>query len=222
MVSTKIKDGSMMKKRFTVTNMLIVFMILLYIFVTIFFDLEAYVENFGLCGIDICDNGLTFYRYFTSLFMHFFILHLAANMTGLYFSGNLLEKNTNKITLLFSFIGIGILGSLITTPIYAFIDKEYDPNTLVQVGSSIGVFGLIGMDVGYNLMHKGSIKKVKKSYKIVLAIYGILFTYFMNGDNYWTLFAHNIGFILGMVTYLVLYFLFFNYNEKIENIGYSC
>jgi len=203
-----------MKKWLTTTNILIIFMVLLYIFVTIFFDIETYVENFGLCGIDVCDNGLTFYRYFTSLFMHWFILHLAANMIGLYFSGNLLEKYTNKFTLLCSFIGIGILGGIITTPIYGLIDKAYNPNTLVQVGSSIGVFGVMGMCLGYNLMHKGSIKKVKKSNKIVLAIYGIFFTYLMNGDNYWTLFAHNIGFILGIILYLILYFIIFKHKEK--------
>lgn len=203
-----------MKKWLTATNILIIFMILLYVFVTIFFDIETYVENFGLCGIDVCDNGLAFYRNFTSLFMHWFILHLLANMIGLYFSGNLLEKYTNKLTLLCSFIGIGVLGGIITTPIYGLIDPSYDTNTFVQVGSSIGVFGIIGMSFGYILMHKGSIKKIKKSHRIVLAIYGIFFTYFMNGDNYWTLFAHNIGFILGILIYLILYFLIFSHNEK--------
>lgn len=203
-----------MKKWFTATNILIIFMVLLYIFVALFWDLETYVKKFGLCGIDICDNGLAFYRNFTSLFMHWFILHLAANMIGLYFSGNLLEKYTDKITLLCSFICIGALGGMITTPIYALIDKTYDVNTLVQIGSSIGVFGLIGMCLGYVLMHKGSIKEIKKSYKIVLAIYGVFFTYFMNGENYWTLFAHNIGFILGITVYLVLYFLVFIHNKK--------
>ncbi len=195
-----------MKKWLTATNILIVFMILLYIFVTIFFDLETYVENFGLCGIDVCDNGLAFYRNITSLFMHWFILHLAANMIGLYFSGNLLEKYTNKTILLCAFLGIGVIGGMITTPIYALIDKTYDPNTFVQIGSSIGVFGVIGMCFGYTLMHKGSSKKIKKSYKIILAIYGVFFTYFMNSENYWTLFAHNLGFLLGIFTYLILYF----------------
>ncbi len=203
------KNEKKKKKLFTMTNMLIIFMTLLYIFVIIFFDLETYVEYFGLCGSEICDNGLTFYRYFTSLFMHFFILHLAANMIGLYLSGNLLEKYINKITVLCSFIGIGVVGSLITTPIYALIDKGYDPNTLIQVGSSIGVFGLIGMCFGYILTHKGSIKEIGKGKKIVLAIYGAFFTYFMNSGNYWTLFAHNIGFVLGILVYLVLYFLIF-------------
>jgi len=199
------KKGKMKKNWFTMTNMLIVFMTLLYIIVTIFWGLEAYVEYFGLCGSEICDNGLTFYRYFTSLFMHFFILHLAANMVGLYFSGNLLEKYTNKIVVLFSFIGIGVVGSLITIPIYALIDKGYDPNTLIQVGSSIGVFGLIGMCFGYTLTHKGSIKEIGNGKKTVLAIYGVFFTYFMNSGNYWTLFAHNIGFVLGILLYLILY-----------------
>ncbi len=202
-----------MKKWLTATNILIIFMIMLYIIVNLFFDIETYVENFGLCGSDICDNGLAFYRNFTSLFMHWFILHLGANMLGLYFSGNLLEKYTNKIILICSFIGIGVVGGMITTPLYSLIDKGYNPNTLIQVGSSIGVFGVMGMCFGYILCNKGSIKKVKKSYKIVLAIYGIIFTYFMNGDNYWTLFAHNIGFILGIILYLLLYFLIFRHKK---------
>lgn len=205
-----------MKKWLTATNVLIVFMVLLYVIVTAFVGLENFVDNFGLCGSEVCDNGLAFYRYFTSLFMHFFILHLVANMVGLYFSGNLLEKYTNKVTLIGAFIGIGIIGGMITTPIYGLIDKSYDSSLLVQVGSSIGVFGLIGMCFGHVLTHKGSIKDVKKSTKIVLAIYGVVFTYLMNSGNYWTLFAHNIGFILGMLVYIVLYYIVFR-RSKINN-----
>lgn len=203
-----------MKKWLTMTNILIVLMTLIFLGVSAFDGLEFYINNLGLCGADVCDNGLAFYRYFTSLFMHFFILHLLANMVGLYFAGNLLEKYTNKITVLISFSVIGVIGGLITTPLYALVDKGYEPNTMLQIGSSIAVFGLIGMDLGYVLTHKGSFKKIKKSYKIVLIIYGILFTYFANSDNYWTLFAHNIGFILGIIFYLILYFLIFKRHEK--------
>ncbi len=76
----------------------------------------------------------------------------------------------------------------------------------------IRVFGLIGVCLGYNLMYK----KGEKSYKIFLAIYGVFFTYLMNSNNYWTLFAHNIAFSLGILLYLILYFLIFKCNEKFE------
>ena len=161
-----------MKKWLTATNMLILFMTLLYFFVIIFSDVFTYAENFGLCGIEVCDNGFAFYRNITSLFMHWFILHLIANMVGLYFSGNLLEKKTNKIILICSFLIIGILGSIITNFIYPLIDGAYNKDTFAQVGSSIGVFGIIGMCLGYVLIHKGSMKDIKKSHKIILTIYG--------------------------------------------------
>ncbi len=205
-----------MKRWLTATNILIAFMILLYIIVYIFSDVGAYLETFGLCGSEVCDNGFAFYRNITSIFMHWFILHLVANMVGLYFSGNLLEMKTNKITLIVSFIFIAVFGGIITNYIYPLVDASYNIDTVVQIGSSIGVFGIIGMCLGYVLLHKGSIKEIKKSYKIILAIYGAFFTYFMNSENYWTLFAHNIGFILGIILYIILYYLCFKKNE-IEN-----
>jgi len=207
------KGVNKMKKMITSTNILILFMTLLYVFVTIFSDVFTYAENFGLCGTEICDNGFAFYRNITNLFMHWFILHLVANMVGLYFSGNLLEKITNKITLICSFLILGVLGGIITNFLYPLIDTTYDKSIAAQIGSSIGVFGIIGMSLGYVLIHKGSMKDIKKSHKVTLAIYGIFFTYFMNSDNYWTLFAHNIGFILGIILYIILYFLIFKRKE---------
>ena len=203
-----------MKKYLTATNILIAFMTILYILVIIFSDVFTYAENFGLCGKEACDNGFAFYRNITSLFMHWFILHLVANMVGLYFSGNLLEKKTNWITIICSFLIIGTLGGIITNFLYPLIDASYNQDTFAQVGSSIGVFGIMGMCLGYVFTHKGSMKEIKNSHKIILAIYGIIFTYFMNIDNYWTLFAHNIGFILGIIVYITLYFLIFKKKEK--------
>ncbi len=202
------------KKYLTVTNFLILFMTLVYFIVTIFSELGVYIEHFGICGTDICPNGMAFYRNFTSLFMHFMILHLIANMVGLYFAGNLNEKYTNKIVFLLSFILIGVFGSMITNALYPILDKSYNLNTVAQVGSSIAVFGIIGMNLGYVLTHKGSMKEIKKSYKIVLAIYGVFFTYFMNSETYWTVLAHNVGFIMGIVLYIIMYYLFFKRKEQ--------
>ncbi len=203
-----------MKKWLTATNVLIFIMILLYIIICIFSDVGIYLENFGICGSEVCDNGFAFYRNITSIFMHWFILHLVANMIGLYFSGNLLEMKTNKITLIVSFIFIAMIGGIITNYIYPLVDASYNVNNVAQIGSSIGVFGIIGMCLGYVLLHKGSMKDIKKSYKIILAIYGVSFTYFMNSGNYWTLFAHNIGFILGIILYVILYYIYFRKKEK--------
>lgn len=205
-----------MKRLLTATNILIIFMILLYIIVIVFSDVITYVETFGICGSEICDNGFAFYRNITSIFMHWFILHLVANMVGLYFSGNLLETKTNRITLIISFILIAVFGGIITNHIYPLVDASYNIDTVAQIGTSIGVFGIIGMCLGYVLLHKGSMKGIKKSYKIILTIYGVFFTYFMNSENYWTLFAHNVGFILGIILYIVLYYLYFK-KKEIEN-----
>ena len=145
----------MMKKYLTMTNILILFMVLVYIFVSVFSDVFTYVEGFGLCGVEVCDNGLAFYRNITSLFMHWFILHLIANMVGLYFSGNFLEKKTNKVVLVCIFLVIGVIGGMLTNYLYPLIDTSYDQTVFAQVGSSVGVFGVIGAGLGYVLTHKG-------------------------------------------------------------------
>ena len=56
-------------------------------------------------------------------------------------------------------------------------------------------------------------KEIKKSAKIILAVYGIFFTYLMNEGSYWTLMAHNVGFLLGIGVYVGIYYLYFRKKE---------
>ncbi len=175
-------------------------------------------DALALLGSEINPAGHMFYRYITVVFTHLFILHLAVNMIALYFIGNFVEKKIgSKLTVILFFL-TGIIEALITDPMYSMYDPSYDMNTAVCAGASGAVFGLMGVGLVICLFHKDKFKAMKLSHKIVLALYGIIFTYLANGELIsWTTFAHNNGFIIGIILMLILYFSSAKMKEKVQN-----
>lgn len=144
-------------------------------------------------------NGkiLNFWQPFTYIFMHQFLLHLIFNLIALSIVGNKIEKEENWSLTLFIFIIVGVVGVLICDAIV--------PADSSAAGTSIALFGLIGAALGMCFTNKGFIKTFSKKSIIYLVIYGLLFTY---TSGTWTMVAHNTGLILGLLIYLVYYFLF--------------
>lgn len=175
-------------------------------------------DALALIGTDVNPNGHAFYRYITVVFTHAFIIHLAVNMIGLYFIGNFVEKKIGpRLTIILFFI-TGILEALITDPLYLLYNPAFEITKTVTAGASGAIFGLMGAGLVICLLSKDKFKAMKKSHKIVLALYGIIFTYLANGELIsWTTFAHNIGLIMGIICMIVLYFISPKIKEKIEN-----
>lgn len=216
----------MKKKLFTMTNIIILICILVYVidrfilvtdispdleldFViagknigTSEFFIKLLGLNFGklydfMALIVIDGKMMHFWQPLTYIFMHQFILHLIANLIILYIIGNKLEKDKGTYLTLFIFIITGIVGVLISNAIVI--------SNSSSAGSSIAIFGLIGMALGICMTEKDYIKSFSKKSKIILAIYGLIFTY---TSGTWTMVAHNVGLILGFLFYLIYYYIY--------------
>ncbi len=234
------------KKFLTATNILIIIIVVCYILDRYIIPIPAGYEGFtwsstvegesdtifkilGFCGgrltnllaligSELNPNGHMFYRYVTVVFTHAFLLHIAVNMIGLYFIGNFVEKKLgSKLTILLFFL-IGTIEAITTDPIYLLFNPGYDMSTEVSAGASGAIFGLMGVGLVICLFSKDKFKSMKLSSKIVLAIYGVVFTYLANDEFIsWTTFAHNNGFIIGIIIMLILYFASDKIRKKVKS-----
>ncbi len=101
---------------------------------------------------------------------------------------------------------------------YLMYNSSYDINTAVCAGASGAVFGLMGVGLVICFFNRDKFKSMKLSHKIVLALYGIIFTYFANDELIsWTTFSHNNGFIVGIMIMLIVYFSNAKIKEQVQN-----
>lgn len=87
-------------------------------------------------------NILTFggewWRLFTSVFLHFGIIHLALNMYALYFIGSYLEPLLGKVRYIVAYICAGVVASLVSV-------LWHNDNSAVSAGASGAIFGMFGL-----------------------------------------------------------------------------
>ncbi len=209
------------KKLVTATNILILILVVLYLLdcylplpegytgYTAWDDELPPVINYimGFCGGlltnsmamgGVLANGHAVYRHFTQMFLHGGLLHLTANLIGLYFIGNFAEKRFGWWLTIILFVLTAFIESYITDPLYLAIcpSAAEEVSATISNGASGGVFGLAGAAFASVLFDIKSFKKIDKPTIIVSAIYGILVTYVVSFG--WTTVCHNVGFCLGL------------------------
>jgi membrane associated rhomboid family serine protease len=89
-----------------------------------------------------------YWRFFTSMFLHAGLLHLAFNMYALYLFGDLVEDIYGRATFVAIYFLSGFLGGVAS---YAF-GSPY----VLAVGASGAIFGLIGAWAAYNFKRRGT------------------------------------------------------------------
>ena len=206
----------------TATNILIVVMFILYLLdcylplpegytgYTAWYDDSPAVLNYllGSCGgllTNYLGMGTTLtpytnaaYRHITQMFLHGGLLHLIANLVGLFFIGNYTEKRFGWWLTLILFFLTGFIESYITDPLFAamFPKQAEEMYGTVSVGASGGVFGLMGASVAAIFYDMKSFKHIKKPTLIVSAVYGIIVTYVVGFG--WSTMCHNVALLLGL------------------------
>ncbi len=215
----KIKTG--IKKFITATNILILILFVLYLLDCYLPLPEGYtgytawdndlppVLNYimGSCGGLLTNSmamggaladGNAVYRHFTQMFLHGGLLHLTANIIGLFFIGNYAEKRFGWWLTIILFVLTAFVESYITDPLYLAIcpSKAEEVASTISNGASGGVFGLAGAALASIFFDIKSFKKIDKPTIIVSALYGILVTYVVSFG--WTTVCHNVGFCLGL------------------------
>ena len=173
---------------------------------------------FGWCGgflmnsMSVSSNivgGMDVYRQFTSMFLHADILHLIANLIGLYFIGNYTEKKYGWWLTYIVFLIVSFMQFLITDPIFAAIapEKFKEVYSMPSCGASGGIFALIGIALAALFFDIRGFKEIDKPTLIISAIYGVLTTYVVSFG--WTTVCHNVSLILGLIIGVLIILPFF-------------
>ncbi len=154
-------------------------------------------------------NGNAVYRHFTQMFLHGGLLHLTANLIGLYFIGNYAEKRYGWWLTMTLFMLTAFVESYITDPLYLAIcpSQAEEVRATISDGASGGIFGLIGVALASIFFDMKSFKEIDKPTIIVSSIYGIFVTYIVSFG--WTTVCHNVGLCLGLVFGSLIIFPFF-------------
>lgn len=163
------------------------------------------MNKLGIIDNRIDPNGHNIIRRFTVLFTHAGVLHLLVNMIALFIIGNFLEKKIKGHWVLILIFIISFLSTYLTDFLMSLIDKSFIIGQTTELGASGGVFGLMGCALALCIINKPFFKELSLFKKIILAFYGIFFTYLANGSFVsWTMIAHNSGFIIGFVIMYIL------------------
>ena len=88
-------------------------------------------------------GNLELYRLVTCMFFHFGIMHLLCNMFSLFQLGIVIEQMYSKKTLVFVYFTTGILSSLGSCVLHAFLGQS-----VLSAGASGAICGLIGFLIG--------------------------------------------------------------------------
>lgn len=233
------------KKLLTATNFLFILLILFYLFdkflplpqgytgFTAWDADEDPVFNyiFGNCGglltnymalsPALSPYGAGIYRRLTTNLLHGNILHLIANLAGLYFIGNHTEKKFGWWLTYLLFFVIAFIESYITDPLYlAFVpDKKEEILTLPRVGASSGIFGLAGVSLAALLFDVKQFKKIGLTTIVVSAVYGVFTTWIVSFG--WTTVCHNVALTLGLAIGAAIILPFFIIKRKKAAAAYA-
>ncbi|MGG4096852.1 rhomboid family intramembrane serine protease [Paenibacillus lautus] len=178
-----------------------VFLIIVFfsIFLVDTFFLNGLLLQWGTLNNEKVFLNNQWWRVITAPLFHFGVIHIFANSLATYCTGILIESKIKSTWFLLIFMVSNTLERII----FVFI---FSPGS--SVGSSPGIFGLIGVIVIYCIRNKSFfIEHIKSREMEYLIGYGILGNIlFVNSlvDIIERLFVHAVGFIIGVMLGVIL------------------
>jgi len=142
-------------------------------------------------------EGEEYYRFVTSMFMHFDMDHLLNNMLMLAVIGWNLEYEVGKIKFLIIYFGSGLCGNILSA--YGdILMGEY----AVSAGASGAVFGIVGALLYVALRNRGQIGDISGRGLVFMIVLSLYYGFTSSGvDNL----AHIGGLIAGFLLAILLY-----------------
>ncbi|MBS1566772.1 MAG: rhomboid family intramembrane serine protease [Bacteroidetes bacterium] len=149
------------------------------------------------------------WRLFSSMFVHFGILHLAFNMYALFYIGVYLEPLLGRTKFIVSYLAVGLFSSLVST--------WWHGSGAVSAGASGAIFGLYGIFLALlttNIVENEARKSLLQSI-IVFIAYNLFFGFTSKlVDNS----AHIGGLLSGFIIGYILYLSFREPSRKKDNL----
>lgn len=142
------------------------------------------------------------WRVLNALFLHAGILHLIANMLGLYFFGMLVESALGRCKFLLGYFFSGI-GSMLVVTVLALSANFPDQ---VTVGASGAIMGLLGIEAAILLKgwQQEKAKVARERFRLILTVAGLQFISDVLNPQV-SLVGHTSGLLLGFVAGWVLF-----------------
>ncbi|RHR21199.1 rhomboid family intramembrane serine protease [Clostridium sp. AF19-22AC] len=158
---------------------------------------SMFMLDHGAMFVPYIVSGHEYYRLFTSLFLHFGIIHLLNNMVMLGALGWNLELETGRIKFLIIYFVSGLGGNLLSL----YLDIKAN-EMVVSAGASGAVFGLMGALLCVVLKNHGRVGRLTNRGLLFMVALSLYFGLTSSGvDNA----AHIGGLVCGFITAAVLY-----------------
>lgn len=149
-----------------ITISLVIVNILVFMICTFTGDL---LYNRGAFSVMNIIEDRSYYRMFTSMFLHMDIQHLFSNMIVLYFLGEIVEKRLGHIPYVILYFLSGIAGDIFSMG-YELLTQHYTSS----VGASGAVFGMEGALLLLIILHHGKIESMtagRVAFAIAFSLY---------------------------------------------------
>ena len=141
----------------------------------------------GLVNYKTMGSPTELYRLVTSMFLHAGLFHLLFNLYALYVLGPQLENFFGKVKYIIIYLGSGIVGGLVS--------MIFQADSLVSVGASGALFGLIGALIYFGYHYRVYFGQVIKSQILPILIINLGIGFAVSGINI----AAHIGGLIGGV-----------------------
>lgn len=155
---------------------------------------ESFFEKYASCDWDHFNHE--YYRWFTTIFLHFSFGHIFFNSLALIAIGSMVSPFIGKTKTLLTFVICGALSEAIYTTVVS------GPEILYSAGSSGGIFGLMAVFMACYLRYPDKFKmKIYRLDVIIVIVY-----FFAANDNIPSFLTHAFGFGAGVIlafTYIV-------------------
>ena len=181
------------------TTGLIVINVLVFFLLSLRGDTESgyFMLQYGAMYEPLVTDGHEYYRFITSLFLHFGIQHLLNNMVMLGALGYQLENEIGRIKFLLIYFISGIGGNLCS--LYWNVSHG---EQVISAGASGAIFGLMGALLYIVAVNRGRLGRLSGRGMLIMVALSLYFGLTSSGvDNS----AHIGGLICGILITVLLY-----------------
>lgn len=159
-------------------------------------DAQYMAEHGAMYPPYVAENG-QYWRLFTSMFMHFGLMHILNNMVMLGAVGHIVEIAMGHVRFLIAYIVAGICGGALS-----YVVMLHNNDYAVSAGASGAIFGMVGALVWIVIVNRGFYEGISRQQVIFMVILMIYYGVSTSGVDNWD---HLGGLAGGFIISIVLY-----------------